>query len=1212
MNLTGAQREAISARGNVLVAAGAGTGKTRTLVERCLACLLQEQPRASIDEILMVTFTEAAAAEMRARVRQRLEQESNRDGDPGRWQEQLALFESAHFGTLHSFCLQLVRQHFYQLELDPQLAVLPEHEARLLANETLDDLLQAHYQDAEGPGKAVRRLIRNQGRGSDRPIRNLVLRLHHYAQTLPDPVGWLEAQLKLFAAAEPITWRGWWAEAIGALPQQWLPTIEQLSPMNGVAAQCAAALRGAVISDDPGRVLAKIESARSGCPSGKKGAWVDALKSFFAETDFLSSLARVPGKPDPMAEDWLWVRDDMTTLLNLCAEFGRAFAQTKRELGMVDFHDLEQYALRLLWDSAAGQPTPIAQHWRQKLRFIFVDEYQDINAAQDQIIHALAREGPGANRFLVGDVKQSIYRFRLANPRIFQDYAERWAGPPGAVVPLLDNFRSKQGLLDFVNSVFGLLMSRQLGGADYKSEAALRFGAPEERVLLSTAHDSGPSAELHLLLKGNDELPQEGDEESEGLAEIYDLREAEREARLVALRLRELHRQHLPVWDIEQARFRPVEWKDMAILLRAPANKVESYAKEFARLELPLQIDRPGFYESVEISDLLSLLQILDNPLQDLPLLAVLHSPLVGLTIDELAEIRLTALKTRFWAALIRWHRTSAVPGRNGDAPAQSSPPPAIQAASQARDKVGAFLERFGRWRRLARQASLSRCLEVVLAETHYSHWALTQSRGPQRHANIQRLITLAQEFDRFQRQGLFRFLNFIEAQKEIQAEPEVGASATANAVRLMSIHQSKGLEFPVVVVADLAKPFNTVDLRSQIILDEQFGLCPQVKPPHTGRHYPSIASWRARRRQMGELLGEELRLLYVAMTRARDRLVLSGSVSRRKLDELWSQPRMPTRELLVTARSYTDWLGRWFALNGGEEVGTAANGQTALLNWRIHEAADLIEDQAEPQPDPAQPPASDTIDFKSACWPKVRTRIAWQYPFKAATCLPAKSSVSALRREAGDSIEEAALFAQIRRQPRGFNPTPVSAGELSAADIGRAHHEFLQLLSLTRTESVGALAEQARLLQNQGRLSSEQVKALDFESLAHFWRSDLGRRICSCPDGVRRELPFTARFAAEEVAQLIGRTQESELGSEFVLVQGVADLVVLQPEEIWLVDFKTDHLEAGDLTQRVKVYAPQLRLYSAALSRVYKRPVTQAWLYFLSVRQATSVVPAS
>ena len=317
----------------------------------------------------------------------------------------------------------------------------------------------------------------------------------------------------------------------------------------------------------------------------------------------------------------------------------------------------------------------------------------------------------------------------------------------------------------------------------------------------------------------------------------------------------------------------------------------------------------------------------------------------------------------------------------------------------------------------------------------------------------------------------------------------------------------------------------------------------------------------------------------------------------------------MPTRESLVTARSYTDWLGTWFALNGGQAVGVATNGQTALLDWRIHESADLLDDQAEPQADPAQSPGADTIDFKSACWPEVGSRIVWQYPFKAATCLPAKSSVSALRREAVESIEEeAALFPQIRRQPRAFDPTAVSTGELSAADIGRAHHEFLQLLSLKETESVGALTEQARLLQNKGRLSPEQVKVLDFEGLSHFWRSHLGRRICSCPDGVRRELPFTARFAAEEVAQLIGRPQDAELGGEFVLVQGVADLAVLKPEEIWLVDFKTDQLEAGDLTERVKVYAPQLMLYSVALSRIYKRPVTQAWLYFLSLRQAAPV----
>ncbi|HLH53229.1 MAG TPA: UvrD-helicase domain-containing protein [Verrucomicrobiae bacterium] len=1203
MKLTSAQQRAIDARGNVLVVAGAGTGKTRTLVERCLDCLLEDQPRVSIDEVLMVTFTEAAAAEMRTRVRLRLEHEARTSKDPGRWLEQLALFETAHFGTLHSFCLQLVRQHFYELELDPQLVVLPEHEARLLANETLDDLLRAHYQGEQPLDEAVRQVVRAYGRGSDRSIRTLVLRIHHYAQTLPDPAGWLTAQLNCFSEAEPVAWRQWWSEAVAGLPGQWLATLQPLISSNGLAAKCASTLEAALAKPgDPGALLARIISARAECPPGKKGAWFDPIKTFFAEAEFLSALAPAPGRPDPIAQDWAWTRPHMIAVLKLCVEFGQAFAEVKREQAIVDFHDLEQYALRLLWDPATHGPTAIARSWREKLRFIFVDEYQDINAAQDRIIQSLAREEPHANRFLVGDVKQSIYRFRLANPRIFQNYADAWAQSPATVAPLVENFRSRQSVLDFVNSVFGLLMSRELGGADYARDAALLFGAPQDRVPLGTSACPGPAAELHLLLKGNDEQVQQDEDMSEQLAELNDLIDAEREARLVGHRLRELHRQRVPIWDVETGNFRPVEWKDIAILLRAPANKAESYAKEFARLGLPLQVDRPAFYKSSEVSDLLSLLQILDNPLQDLPLLAVLHSPLAGLTINELAEIRLAGLKTRFWTALLRWHRA---PARDSGtlAPAVSGSSPGAGRAP-ALAKVSLFLQRFARWRRLARQVSLSRCLEIILAETHYAQWALTQPRGPQRHSNIQRLVALAQDFDHFQRQGLFRFLRFIDAQKEIDADPEVPASTGGNAVRLMSIHQSKGLEFPVVVVADLGKPFNTLDLASQIILDEEFGLCPLVRPPHTGKQYPSIGLWRARRRQLSELLGEELRLLYVALTRARDRVILAGSITRRKLDEVWFDASPVTRDTLTAARSCADWLGRWFSLNSGG-IGVMT-GQTNLFEWTIHELADLASDSSKAAGDDSAEPAA--LDFGSSGWPELRSRIAWQYPHTAATGMPAKTSVSALRRLAAEELEDeaATLFPQFRRRARSRGT--ITSSELTATEVGRANHLFLQLLSPAQGDSAEALKEQARLMLKQGLLTPEQAAAIDFEGIAHFWRGPLGRQISCRADRMHRELAFTVRLSNSELAGIVDCPEVPALDGEFTLVQGVADLVVIERDELWLVDFKTDQIKPDDIEERVKLYAPQVGLYAAALSRIYKRPISQACLYFLGLRKAVPV----
>ncbi len=1259
MNLTSAQQTAIAARGNVLVVAGAGTGKTSTLVERCLACLLADQPPASLDEILMVTFTEAAAAEMRQRIRDQLEGEIKAHPDNAHLREQLALFDTAHIGTLHSFCLELVRQHFYELELDPQLAVLAEEEARLLADETLDSLLQEHYAGRTPAAEAVQQLIQTQGGGWDKPIRALVLRLHDYAQTLPDSAGWLAGQTSRFASRDPTDWQQWLNAALADYGPRWLPVLDAQAPQNEVARACAGLLRPltpAAARTAAAEALEAVSEASRHPPPGRKMACLTPLKGFLGETEFLLSLARVEGGSDPLAEDWGWVRAHMTTLLGMAGEFTAAFTEAKRELGVVDFHDLEQFALRLLWDPQAQGPTRIARHWRHQLRHLFVDEYQDINAAQDKIIEALSREGAQANRLLVGDVKQSIYRFRLANPHIFQRYLEDWAResaplppeagvpsrnnrregaaadgvpaaagappPAGQVILLVDNFRSRERLLGFVNSLFGVLMRRELGGVQYDERAWLRFGAPENRRPLSAGADPLPAVELHFRVKKQE--PQGDDPAADALAEVADLEEARKEARLVALRLRHLQATGHPVWDEAARSFRPVAWSDMAVLLRSPANKAESYAKEFARLKIPLQVARGGFYQSTEISDILGLLQLLDNPLQDVPLLAVLHSPLVGMTLDELAAIRL-AVKGPFWTALVRWEQSTAHgPELKVESPEAAVGNPKAPLEGQQMDlppghetagKVSRFLERYARWRRLARQVSLARCLEAVLAETHYAEWLLTQPRGEQRHANVQRLLGLALEFDHFQRQGLFRFLRFIEAQRLAETEPEVAAVNLDNCVRLMSIHQAKGLEFPVVALADLGKPFNTSDLRADVILDEEYGLCPQIKPPHTGKRYPSLPWWLARRRQTLEMLGEELRLLYVAMTRARDTLLVSGSISSSQGDRLWQ----PVGELgpakLASARSYADWLGWWFASNCGAAAPGTRHGQNDLVRWEIHDDTSLVEPaDAASAAEPALPGAD------SRAWEALERRLLWAYPFLAATLRPAKAAVTALRRGAGDQDQEAAsLFGgQPTRPSPAKAPAPTQPprarrsggkpGATAAALAGQAHHAFLELVPLAAAGAAPEMRRAAKRLQEQGLLAEEDVGLLDFGGLAAFWQSDLGGKIRGQAQFVRRELAFTARFSPQEIAAITGEPLVPGLEDEFIVVQGVADLAVVLPAEIWLVDFKTDAVEPSGLDERARLYAPQVKLYARALSQIYRRPVSAAWLYFLQARTAVPV----
>lgn len=1246
---TPSQTRAIQAQGNVLVMAGAGTGKTRTLVERCLAWLRDPVHPGSLDHLLMVTFTEAAAAEMRKRIRARLEAESAAAPEDLALREQLALLDTARIQTLHSFCLELVRQHFLELGIDPQFRVLDEGQSGLLARETFDRILEAHLSADTPAATGVRELIHDRGRGWDKPVRELVFKVHAYLRSLRDPQAWLERQSALFLAEHPHAWLEALSEGFAAWRAFWGPILGAQPPEGKVPARAAELLVALGPAPDRSRSAEAVleilaDDERPDWPRGTKGKLRPPVKRFFDEAAFWATILPVRNDVDPVQEDWGWVRTHMTALLALVREFATAFGSARQQQGAVDFADLEQFALALLQERTAGSqgwtPSPIAREWQARLDRVFVDEYQDINEAQDAILSAVARTGADSNRFLVGDVKQSIYRFRLADPRIFQRYASAWSAEDGAgggvVIPLSDNFRSHEGILAFVNQVFTDLMQPEVGGVAYDEAARLRFGAPASRPQLALAAElpAGRRVELHVRLTGGEEADREepAGETEEAVDVIAERENAEHEARLIGLRLQELKADPHGLWDASLNSRRAPEWSEMVVLLRAPRGRAEVYAREFARLGIPLTAARSGFLEAIEVSDLVNLLRLLDNPLQDVPLLAVLRSPLVGLSLEALANIRLAAPKTHFWTALLRWQETAEP-----------------KDATTTRTRLAQFLERHARWRALSRQGALSECLEAVLDETHYADWCLAQDRGRQRQANVQKLLSLTRQFDPLQRQGLFRFLRHLEALEEAGIETEPAAVDGDNAVRLMSVHQSKGLEAPIVVVADLGRRFNQLDSTADVILDEHLGLCPRIKPPHTAQRYPSLTHWLAARRQRRESLGEELRLLYVAMTRAEQRLILVGTAAASAPEGRWrSMSAMPVAAQRVQAAGcWLDWLGPVLpASTGSETWWQEPSGVGPDLKWTRYEHADprlelpdRIGEQSAPLGDRPSPPLSSLPEpgagiededegrgrqrsqgvaptafpcptpGELAALDALALRLRWRYSHDQATREPAKTSVSALRhRQTAESNEEAKPARFIRTNEFG-QIRPVAG--LSAAEIGIAHHVFLQRVALDRTSSEAELRAEADRLLTAGELAEAEKGALDLGALLAFWQSEVGLLLRTQAPFVQREMPFTLRVQHTDLEHLGLSPQSDLLDDEFVVVQGVVDLAVLREREIWLLDFKTDALQPGELPDRVAFHTPQIRLYALALERIFGRPVTRRWLHFLAVRETVSVADA-
>lgn len=1151
MNFTPEQEKAIRARGNTLVLAGAGSGKTRTLVERCARILLDREHPVSARNILVVTFNEAAAAEVRDRLRTRLEEIAVETSDE-RVLEQLAMLDCAQISTLHSFCFTLLREHFYALELDPAVSILDETQAGVLFLNTIQEVLREHYAGLHSFSGELKEFLRSHLRGWDKPLIEFVRKVHEFTQTRPDPEGWFARQMAALDRNDHAPWELWHAQAVRDWCAWWLPWLRQLPESNTNAHACAEQLAAACETADAS-VLARVLE-RDGCwPSKKKTAHRKPFEKLFDEARFLASLQPGQGETkSPLQEDWEWSRGPIRLLLLLSMQFGERFAAAKKERSVLDFHDLEQGALRLLWDGE--QPTSVAEVWRKRFEAVFVDEYQDINAAQDRIIRAVSRPGPPGNRFLVGDNKQSIYRFRQADPAIFQKYL---AAPDGWLrADLAENFRSHQGILDFINPLFTWVMRETVGGVAYDAAAQLKFPDSEERAHLRRAPGKA-QVELHFCFFD----PEAESGAADGADDWEDLEKVEREARLVAARLREMVESGFEIAEGPgEAGKRRVQWRDMVVLLRSASAKLEIYSKAFEAMGVPLQTKQNAFYNTQEVLDLCSLLSVLDNPLQDIPLVAALRSPFCGLTAEELAWVRIVSEARPFWRALNEFHESKKeAPGR---------------------EKIEAFLTRYHSWRRDRGSASLSARVERILADTGYDEWLLSQPRGRQRHANVRQFLRVARQFDESRGESLYLFLRHLEELQEAVGDIEPALAVDENSVRLMTVHQSKGLEFPVVVAPDLGKRFNRSDATQSMLIDETYGVCAMIKPPGTGQRYPGLPLWLARKKQRVEAMGEELRLMYVAFTRARNHLILFGSASERAASS-WSIDGEPLPHHILKAGCWLDWIGGWLnsVVPRWWEGDSTEAGICAI---RVHSGGAAAV--------PSRP--ANVLDaLEETQISALEARLNFAYPHTAATLEAAKTSVTALRRRAAEADDEARPWL-----------TPLATNREASDGLkrGLACHTFLEHLNLEGKLDATGLAAQAGAMKP---LTPDGVALIDFESLADFWRSDFGREILGSKGFVRRELPFTCKLHATSVRDLIAVPE-----GEFVIVQGIADLVVLRDDEIWLVDFKTDEVRGNALKRAAEGYQSQLALYALALEAIYKRPVTRKALYFVPARE---LVPA-
>lgn len=1150
---TASQAAAIEARGSaVLVSAGAGSGKTKVLTERLMSRICDEREPVDLDRFLIITFTRAAAGELRGRIMQELTQRLAEEPGNRRLRRQSALCSRAQIGTIHSFCAQLLRENSHLIGISPDFKIVDDERAESMRLAALERVLEERYDRPEKhPGFLDLADTVGAGR-SDERLADLILSLYSRMQCHARPAAWAEAQVRQLRdmagdAAETPWGQEIMQEAKGSA-EYWSREMDRLMELMAENEKISAAYRESFsqtaeeirelrrcmeISWDRARECLPISFPRlKSLRASPDPQLSELLKSRRdACKKAMGSLAELLYAPsEQLLSELRLTAPAMEALLDTVLDFDRAFSRDKKDRGLVDYADLEHMAAQLLTDEE-GRPTAAAAQLSQRYAEIMVDEYQDVSRVQDMIFRAISKEGK--NLFMVGDVKQAIYRFRLADPEIFTEkylsYRDHDEALPGEArrILLRENFRSRREILEGANGVFSLCMSRRLGDMDYDEAASLKYGA--------NYPGSVPLPELLLL-----DIADGEDEESPD--------RTAQEAAFVAGEIRRLVESRCMVAGPEGER--PVQYGDIAILLRSANTVGPAYRRALAEQGIPVAaVQGGGYFNSVEVSTMISMLAVLDNPHQDIPLIAVLCSPAFGFSADELSSIRSAEKSADFYTALAR--------------------------AAESDGKCRAFLEQLERLRSQAADMQAAELVWLLLSELDMLAIGSAMEDGARRRTNLMTLIELAQRFEATGYRGLHRFVLWLRRLNEKGQEPVAGA-ASASAVQIMSIHKSKGLEFPVVFLCDTARRFNKQDSRDTVLVHPVLGLGPKLTDTRRRVEYPTLARNAIRLRLERETLSEEMRLLYVALTRARERLYITAAMKNaeeamNKAVSAVTRPMAP--EVLSQAAAPVNWLIYAAIADGGEHINMRVCGKESEAPRAEARQGEMI---------PADPELLEEL----------RRKLRFVYPNQAAVQLPSKITATELKGHEAQDEEAASL---IPKSGGAFRLPDFTRADrpLTGTEKGIATHLVLQYMDFAKGGSLEEIEQEVQRLCREGFISQREREAVDSGAIKKLFSSALGRRMRSCPK-VLREFKFSLLCGAEE---LYGQAPGEQL-----LLQGVVDCCLEEDGELVIIDYKTDRVRtAEEIAQRSALYRGQIRSYARAMERIHKKKVKQCLLYFLT-----------
>ncbi len=1229
MKWTEKQQQVIDTRNrNLLVSAAAGSGKTAVLVERIIQMISGGEHPLDLDQLLVMTFTNAAAAEMRERIAAAIEKKLMEQPENRHLQVQAALVPHAQITTIDSFCLNLIRNHFNKLDIDPGFRIGDEGELLLLRTDVMEELLEEYYQKDD---PEFEQFVETYATGrTDAGIEDYIMQVYRFAQSNPFPDQWIkkcreEIRKTRDGSLEETSWmrflmkdaRQQLTELEEQLRSAYAVCLEADGPQvyqNVLMEECEM-LRGLKESSDYRELNKRLVAASFGRLPASRSKDVDTAKKQQV-TDcrdrVKKAVADLKGlygaqTEEEAAADLLGTSPVVLKLLELTEEFDRRFQESKREKNIVDFNDLEHYALEILicseqdveeGSAPAGETddgirngilyTETADQLSRQYAEILVDEYQDSNYVQEALIQSLSGERFGRpNVFMVGDVKQSIYKFRLARPELFMEKYASYTDEDSSSqkIELHQNFRSRKSVLDSVNHVFYRAMTKNLGNVEYSEDAALHPGAAFAEC---PDHETGGKTEL-LLADTGKAVTGEADEE---LAE-YTSREIE--AKMIASRARELtdpvHGQW--IWDKEKECYRPAEYGDMVILLRSISGWTESFINVLTQEGIPAYAETgSGYFDTVEVETILSMLAVIDNPMQDIPLAAVLRSPIGGVTDEELAwmmaEEKKSARKGQdrgiYQAFCRKLGEIEDIVGVEN---------------KQLLEKLKHFNQLLQNLRFASSYLPIHELLFLVYEKTGYYDYAASMPAGETRKANLDMLVEKASAYEKTSYKGLFQFIRYIHKLKKYEMDfgEAQESGKQENRVRIMSIHKSKGLEFPIVFLAGMGKKFNKQDVRGRLLIDMDLGIGTDHLDLEQRTQNSTLKKNVMKRKMDLDNLGEELRVLYVAMTRAKEKLIMTGTdrFLAKKLGKWKSleQSGQIPYTVLTTAGAYLDWVlmtaPEDSELFDVKEIAVEALvGETVARKLQKHISREAL----------LSLPLDQVYDEELVA--ELEHHLTYEYEHLADVGLHTKATVSELKR-AGQPVEEFSeeeqpvdLFAQWKST--GQQEQPEKQVMERAARRGTAYHRVLELLDFTTAVSLKDVQNQIQEMVTSGKISEENARMVRPGEIWKFVQTKTGKRMTRAQSKRQshREQQFVMGVPAREM-----HMGDSD---ELVLIQGIIDVWLEEEDGMVLIDYKTDHVSDGEIL--VKRYKVQLDYYQRALEQMTGKRVKERIIYSLALQK--------